>query len=431
MPSLEEMQQKLSALQTELSQMKAPHRLLHLQVAGSPSTDDLRNVALVFQQSLADGVDRAVPTNEKVTSRMFVVGDGPTSIMVKGCIDVEGVAAAAYAVLVGYRLMTKVKIASESWAALPVEQRQLFANAMLDYLNTGVIPPSWAGIEKLIKPVVAQLKTLLPIPDNEGLTVEVLGSEVMVENRGPFHQWNAVDLRQVEVGAMFRFPHDPAKKYVATSQAFINYGAVHGSAWSINTAEPPPNFVFWPDVPPEGQRIIDEEALHSEGVAQAESEPEPSELSGFYADAKGDLDVNVPLDYRDVDRTNEPAPSPSIHNDDLIGTTDGSAHMAVPGYVVDKVEHGIDHGNGSVADVIVTHYKKAELDGSLDDLAITKQGARPDDGYFSVAGLRAETREPANSQDASDLDGTVTDSYTEADEEPDLKDWPTKSKRPL
>ena len=301
--NLEQIKAQLTDLQQHVAALEAPrpHRLFHVQVAGSPSMDDLRNIRDLFQQSLDDGVDRAVPTDMRVVTRVYALTpEQPvTGLVVQGCVSVEAVAATAYAALCGLRALNNIKVEHDTWAKLSIENRTAFANSVLEYLNTGVTPQSWAGTEKLVVPVVESLRPLLPTPLTDNLEVEALHSEVLVGGQ-PHHKWQPVDLRNLTVGMIFRFKSDRSTCVVAASPPFINYGAAPGAEWAVRYVPKPDTFVLHPELA-EGQEpdapTDDAEVLHSEGVAQAEaSELEASREPANAQDAS-DLDGTVADSY--------------------------------------------------------------------------------------------------------------------------------------
>jgi hypothetical protein len=375
MDNLEAIQARITELQSQLEAAKQERRpkarrIFHLQVGGSPSMADLKAVADAFNTALLSGTDAAVPTNIQVQSRTFFIGPNEPidSLVVKAALDLEAVAAVVYEMLEAYDMEYSVAQTQKSklqWPSLDEKTKLKFVSEIADYLHYKKVPESLVGLRATL--AVAVLKSLvqhLPVPDEEAQSLVDLAIEVNKDAN--WIKWKTIRLQQLRPGHIFRFRKGEDKAYVVTGHPFVNYAVPQGAAYSVACnpldAEQFPLYPDWIDpqiqvpAPVDGTKEPQDsppavpqfksglapsagpspEETMSASMAQAadpepviEQETQPSDLARFYADAKGDVDVNVP--------TREPANAQD--QSDLDGTLQFSGSRPDPDDKSDRRNH--------------------------------------------------------------------------------------------
>lgn len=235
----------------------AAYQVLHVQVAGNPTIDELKNVGEAFQKALDSKVSAAVTTTSNVS--VFKVqgeGDQPfQGILVRGAMTVEDIARTAHEVNGAYMSLEEHK----KWEDLPVEEKVSRMQGVAAQLRYGYSAPEqhelwmaskiqegwtygeqkdsekkthpclvpYADLPEVMKTkdhifraVVQSLARSLPLPQETNRAVEIWNGGL--DAQAP-ESWSPASFMQLKKHAIFRYPEEQDKLIIATSDIYVNY----------------------------------------------------------------------------------------------------------------------------------------------------------------------------------------------------------------
>lgn len=191
-------------------EMKNAYRILHVQVGGNPSTEDLTTVAEAFQTALASTTSQAVTTTQNVSAfSIYEEGQAPfTGVLIRGAITVEDIARVAYeAANVGLLL-----------AEQDAEAQQSLITTVKSILRYG---SNEASIDGVFDAVVQSLKLNLPVAQSANLKqVQAWTGNTNLEDN---NAWLTSDFLTLKKTNIFRYADNPAQYLCAMSEVYTNY----------------------------------------------------------------------------------------------------------------------------------------------------------------------------------------------------------------
>jgi hypothetical protein len=284
---------------------EAAYQILHVQVAGNPTIDELKNVGEAFQKALDSKVSAAVTTTANV-SVFKVQGEGQKpfeGILVRGAMTVEDIARTAHEVNGAYLSLD----AHMKWEDLPVEERISRMQGVAAQLRYGYTPEqqheAWMAAktqegwtygeqkdlekktnpclvpyadlpeamktkDKIFRAVVQSLARSLPLPQETNRQVEIWNGNLDIESP---ESWVLGSFMSLKQHAIFRYPEEPTRYILSTSDIYINY--LGDYQYTIDGMLVTPGDV----IEQEGQKVLQWKVANFQAPAveaQAESESE-------------------------------------------------------------------------------------------------------------------------------------------------------------
>ena len=249
------------------------YRILHVQVQGNPSTEDLNSVAQSFQQALQSGSDSVVTTTNNVqVFNIYEEGQAPfNGVLVRGALTLNEIARTVH---------DAQKVAEDQpfkhWFDLTDEERAQYVRYVQLELRGKLVFNSEDPkpvLENLIKAVVIALKPALPAPQLSNLKPVQLWNG-SIDPADPL-AWTDADFMSIKNTMVFRYADNPETYLCAVGDIYTNYDGPT-SFVSVDTIQVVPHLTEDPEPKLEWR------------IKQAQSPAVPMDLEEPQVDLVGD-----------------------------------------------------------------------------------------------------------------------------------------------
>jgi hypothetical protein len=199
-------------------------KMLHVQVLGEPTQDELLLVANEFANAVQTGTQPAVVTNTKVQTHLeWTTGEKPVDLVyVRQAMTPSQVAEIAY----------NITGQNPEWDALSAENQQGWISYAVDYFNVGGAAdkedPSFTIFDRVLK----NLTSFLVRPASNLQAHIWTGSVNLAEDAA----WITIPFQSIPPKTIFKLDAHPGRFFISVNPAVISYSA-DGARWNVDSAE--------------------------------------------------------------------------------------------------------------------------------------------------------------------------------------------------
>jgi len=200
-------------------EVKPKHRILHVQVQGNPSSEDLLSTAQAFEKALQSGSSSVVSTTPNVqTFHIYGEGEAPfNGVLVRGAITLEDIARTIHDAEMAYS-----KQGFKYWFDLADDRRREYVKLVKNELR-GITTTSDDQVKnQLVYNIVTALKSCLPAPQLTNLI------QAKVWNGSQDYEsddaWTTIGFPDLKKGHVWINPEESPVVYRhCQSDSYVNY----------------------------------------------------------------------------------------------------------------------------------------------------------------------------------------------------------------
>lgn len=209
-------QQEQAPLGQDGQQQQTGYKVLHVQVEGNPSAEQLQTVAQAVTESLNKGTNQTVATPAIISSTVWLMEGQPpfTGVLIRGALSIEDVARVAYHA----GMYQEVQAEVTDWFELEQSVKDLWIDKIQNFLRYGTT------IDALTDSIARTMQPLLPVPSTNLKPIQIWNGSSNIENESAWVTTNFMELKNTHV---FRYREDKKQYLCAASDVYVKYQGTH------------------------------------------------------------------------------------------------------------------------------------------------------------------------------------------------------------